>query len=237
MAYDGYRGSSTSSEPPTSQGEYPGPSIPQPVSIIPPYPSKYAPERIQMPQPDMSPPAPVPNISTQRGLNDAVATAINRAGNSAYLSPDDLISQVTANVIQQLKTIGLDGLQQQQQPQHQQQQYHQSPVQPSAGSPLSDTGRDAHAPPPSENQTFDIFSTQSKYPNRVTPPQAATMEKKSSPSNVQTDSHPGLSRTYTMEEITTLQKIWGKLFDDGKPTEKLSQFLRGIAVHLVSFKR
>jgi hypothetical protein len=34
-------------------------------------------------------------------------------------------------------------------------------------------------------------------------------------------------------EMTTLEKIWGKLFVDGKPTKRLGQFLRGIAMHLV----
>jgi hypothetical protein len=36
---------------------------------------------------------------------------------------------------------------------------------------------------------------------------------------------------------TTLEKIWGKLFDNGKPTERLGQFLRGIAMYLVSYDR
>lgn len=34
-------------------------------------------------------------------------------------------------------------------------------------------------------------------------------------------------------EMTTLERIWGKLFDDGKATKRLGQFLRGIAVHMV----
>lgn len=40
-------------------------------------------------------------------------------------------------------------------------------------------------------------------------------------------------RVPTQEELTTLEKIWGKMFDDGKPTPRLGQLLRGIAVHLV----
>jgi len=34
-------------------------------------------------------------------------------------------------------------------------------------------------------------------------------------------------------EVSTLERIWGKLFEDGKPTKRLGQFLRGIAMHLV----
>ncbi|KAF7593000.1 hypothetical protein BBP40_012159 [Aspergillus hancockii] len=41
------------------------------------------------------------------------------------------------------------------------------------------------------------------------------------------------SRDITVTELTTLEKIWGTLFEEGKPTKKLSQFLRGIAVHLI----
>lgn len=36
-------------------------------------------------------------------------------------------------------------------------------------------------------------------------------------------------------EMTTLEKIWGKLFEDDKPTARLGQFLRGIAMHLVNY--
>jgi predicted phosphohydrolase len=42
------------------------------------------------------------------------------------------------------------------------------------------------------------------------------------------------SRETTLTEMTTLEKIWGKLFEEGRPTKRLGQLLRGIAVHLVS---
>ena len=46
---------------------------------------------------------------------------------------------------------------------------------------------------------------------------------------------PGVpTRVSTTGDETTLEKIWGQLFDkDNKPTPRLGQFLRGIAVHLV----
>ena len=34
-------------------------------------------------------------------------------------------------------------------------------------------------------------------------------------------------------ELTTLEKIWGPLFDNDTPTARLGQFLRGIAAHLI----
>jgi hypothetical protein len=44
----------------------------------------------------------------------------------------------------------------------------------------------------------------------------------------------GLSRRPTSMEETTIEKVWGQLFErDGKPTHRMGQFLRGIAVHLV----
>ena len=36
------------------------------------------------------------------------------------------------------------------------------------------------------------------------------------------------------KEVTTLEKIWGPLFDnDGHSTVRLGQLLRGLAVHIV----
>ena len=36
-----------------------------------------------------------------------------------------------------------------------------------------------------------------------------------------------------VEETTTLEKIWRPLFDNGNPTTRLSEFLRGLALHLI----
>lgn len=36
-----------------------------------------------------------------------------------------------------------------------------------------------------------------------------------------------------VEETTTLEKIWQPLFDNGNPTVRLGQFLRGLAIHLI----
>nr|OQO18838.1 hypothetical protein B0A51_14730 [Rachicladosporium sp. CCFEE 5018] len=36
-----------------------------------------------------------------------------------------------------------------------------------------------------------------------------------------------------LEEPTTLEKIWKPLFDNGNPTVRLGQFLRGLAIHLI----
>lgn len=44
----------------------------------------------------------------------------------------------------------------------------------------------------------------------------------------------GPSRLSTSKEETTLEKIWGQLFDEeSHPTNRLGQFLRGLAIHIV----
>ena len=45
------------------------------------------------------------------------------------------------------------------------------------------------------------------------------------------------TRTMTNEEETTLEKIWQPLFDDNQPTKRLGQFLRGLALHIVSISQ
>lgn len=54
-------------------------------------------------------------------------------------------------------------------------------------------------------------------------------------SNPSTARPRGPMRLSTSQEETTLEKIWGPLFDaEGRATTRLGQFLRGLAVHLVS---
>jgi hypothetical protein len=68
------------------------------------------------------------------------------------------------------------------------------------------------------------------------PPMSPGPEKVSNPSfSVTEASRPrGLSRLSTSNDQTTLERVWGPLFDkDGHPTPRLGQLLRGIAVHLV----
>lgn len=45
---------------------------------------------------------------------------------------------------------------------------------------------------------------------------------------------PGASRTYSTVELSTVDQKWGRLFEnEGKPTQRLGQFLRGLANHIV----
>jgi len=46
---------------------------------------------------------------------------------------------------------------------------------------------------------------------------------------------PSVKRVLTDEEETVVEKMWQPLFADNKPTPRLGQFLRGLALHLVSY--
>ena len=41
-------------------------------------------------------------------------------------------------------------------------------------------------------------------------------------------------RTYSTVELSTIDQKWGRLFENGEPTARLGQFLRGLANHIVS---
>ncbi len=194
----------------------------------------------------------------QQPINDAVTSAFSKANTTSHIPPD-LINQITQNVIQQLKATSLDA---QMPPLHQTQslpQTHPSiPHPPTVGSFSNHSG----SPPPISNRN-DVYTppsphrsdepvlgsppSQSKYPpathestqetfapapNERRPYSPSSQANESGQKDIRPKAPPRLS---TGNEETTLEKIWGQLFDqDGKPTRRLSQFLRGIAVHLVS---
>ena len=42
------------------------------------------------------------------------------------------------------------------------------------------------------------------------------------------------ARSYSTTELSTIDQKWGRLFDsEGNPTQRLGQFLRGLANHIV----
>ena len=194
-----------------------------------------------------------------RPIDEAVNNAFDRAGQetSNYVPPD-LIAQITQNVIKQLQTGGgLDAstpvppppsrFSPPPPPVHQ-----PVPLSPSTTSGTSQNMPDRVYTPPSPQKHHD-------YPNHTSPqsqsgylPENPTMEQKaarysprrhSSPSSHISDSSDkayarpkGPSRLSTGKEETTLEKIWGPLFDeDSRPTVRLGQFLRGLAVHIVGY--
>ncbi|KAJ5959298.1 uncharacterized protein N7479_006448 [Penicillium vulpinum] len=202
-----------------------------------------------------NPSAPPPNPSTGH-IDDAVSSAFHSSGSTGYLSPE-VLSQITATVIQQLKTTGLDNIQgsgappprsQSQQPPWQT----DGSLWPNAESPPMPPLRSSSISPPSsasDNIHTGNFqpSVPSNYPSesRLSPKTSPDplVERRGSISSQNSDrSHQSHHKTErpkppdrdaTVTEMTTLERIWGKLFEDGKATKRLGQFLRGIAVHLI----
>ncbi|KAK5684544.1 hypothetical protein LTS10_004414 [Elasticomyces elasticus] len=86
------------------------------------------------------------------------------------------------------------------------------------------TTRDRQSSRGSESEYHDAQPLQ-----QPSQPQARNREQARSrvrPPRVPSDVHE-------IEGMTTLEKIWGVLFDNSNPTVRLSQFLRGLAIHLI----
>ena len=163
-----------------------------------------------------------------------------------------LTSQITANVLQQLKAaarpdgsvpaVAVD-----------------QTIANGAYSTSSSMVQPSHSPthpadtvytPPSPLHPLDEASRVSPMsPSRSTattaaaPGQHTLEEDRRPPSRSSRASHLEESQNLAAErpkptaavsaDVTTLEKIWGPLFEDARPTKRLGQFLRGIALHLV----
>lgn len=198
-----------------------------------------------------------PCAPPRKPIDEAVTSAFDNAHTSNFVPPE-LIAQITQNVIKQLQTGVLDGTPV---PQSQSTFAPQPPPvqQPVPQSPSSTSGTSPNVPnrvytPPSPHKASD-------YPGHISPqsqsgylpemPQSPVRESKaahfspprvSSPSPSQSSDisdkayvrPKGPPRLSTGKEETTLERIWGQLFDEeGHPTARLGQFLRGLAVHIV----
>ncbi|KAJ5164499.1 uncharacterized protein N7500_006329 [Penicillium coprophilum] len=238
----------------------------------PPYSSYHEQTHLNMPQPQVPwtgsrAPSPTPepysysesqrsspNMSTGH-IDDAVSSAFHNSGSTDYLSPE-ILSQITATVIQQLKTTGLDNLHgsgappprsQSQQPPWQT----DTSLQPNAESSGIPSQRSSSIPPPSSaadnihTGNFQPYISpshtgDSRLSPKATPDPLAKRRGSVSSQNSDLSQHSHKAerpkppdRDATAMEMTTLERIWGKLFEDGKATKRLGQFLRGIAVHLI----
>ncbi|KAL5336457.1 hypothetical protein BJX70DRAFT_409900 [Aspergillus crustosus] len=250
MAYDGYQHASNPySQPDMNAAE-------NRLSCDPPYPYQPTTEQFNMPQPQVPhsappqsyypeppreqtswPPPPPPQAGR---INEAVTSAVGNSAPSSYVSPE-LVAQITANVIQQLGAAGLNSPVHNQQPSQLPQHPPQwASPQPYHEPPAPQTPTISHSTPPPPSVSFQSPPVQPEFPGAPhihsrlspTPPQ----ERRESPSQFsetsqRADPRPQPQRNDTFP--TTLEKIWGKLFDQGKPTERLGQLLRGVATHLI----
>jgi hypothetical protein len=98
----------------------------------------------------------------------------------------------------------------------------------------SQTPRPTNIVPPTE---------QAREPSREPPmrsPPSSPLEKPSGVrfSDRRPTARPSPGRTFSTMELSTIDQKWGRLFDnEGRPTQRLGQFLRGLANHIVSSAR
>lgn len=184
---------------------------------------------------------PQPNPTSNGHTHDAANCAANNTEPTNYLSPE-VLSQITAQVIQQLKTTGLDNLSNPGAPSQPEQSSRKIDLRSHVGS----TGvRGGTSTPPSlrldktnHQQPTVTDDEDERRPSPISPSVRRSSSQESERSNLTRPKPPG--RATTVAEMTTLEKIWGQLFKDtksakdAKSTDRLNQFLRGIAVHLVS---
>ena len=93
---------------------------------------------------------------------------------------------------------------------------------------------------PTQNlSTSSLYRSESKRKHALAPlrpfgTSTSSQGPSSKPNNEHSSTPRCTSRLSISEEITTLEKIWGSLFDeDGQPTIRLGQLLRGLAMHIV----
>lgn len=108
-------------------------------------------------------------------------------------------------------------------------------------SPTPSDNRRVYTPSSPASTTKQSFSTPPTEPMR-SPPASPSSDKPFSRFNDR-DRDRGYNdrpaqrvhRTYSTLELSTIDQKWGRLFDnDSRPTERLGQFLRGLANYIVS---
>ena len=194
-----------------------------------------------------------------RKVDEAITTAFDQEISSNVIDPD-LVAKITQNVILQLhQSGGLDTstpVPSRDRFSPPQPVVHQPiPLSPSTASgaspnmpgrvftppsPQKHSDYPGHTSPPHHTQSdHRADGPQSPHEHRnshYSPPRRSpSPQSHTSDSSDRTYARPkGPSRLSTSKEETTLEKIWGQLFDeDSHPTVRLGQFLRGLAVHLV----
>lgn len=189
-------------------------------------------------------------LRPRQPVNEAVTSALNTVETNSV--PPELVAQITENVIKLLKTSGIqDGGTPVPQSQYPPPLFQQPvPLSPStmSGSSPPTHHRGLYTPPsPQKQQEYHRHGSPQSHgaplpiapqsPIRDTTAAAFHARRTSSLSQSSDEGRTrpkGPERLSTGLEETTLEKIWGQLFDeDGHSTDRLGQFLRGLAVHIV----
>lgn len=187
-------------------------------------------------------------------INDAVKSAFNAtdaASNAAF--PPELLqqitSQITANVLSQLKVSNIQLTPQQSNLSGSQ----MDAISSTAGSPpldrstvytppspyrnSDDLGQSQQSPqfPPSSSTQSSFRAASPPVERRPISPFSQAGHISEGEANQDRLSRPkGPRRISTSGDPTILERVWGTLFDEqGQATPRFGQFLRGIAIHLI----
>lgn len=199
-------------------------------------------------------PARPPSRSSSRAPSDGTAQPLNAALNNAFDKSDsaqrvdpELIAQITAevkkSVLDEIKMSGVHpGVTAQPQPAPAPQQY--DPQSPSTSA--SFPSRNVYTPPSPKHPDYSSHGSESPDPLSHDPLFDGTDDtptpryERSAPVDIPLEKSrprppPPASSMPNDVEYSPIEKMWQPLFDlQGKPTPRLGQFLRGLAIHLVS---
>ncbi|KAI9741242.1 MAG: hypothetical protein M1834_002958 [Cirrosporium novae-zelandiae] len=184
--------------------------------------------------------------SSRQPINEAVTNEFNKTDAPGYVSPE-LINQITETVIKQLTS--LDGAAPIAQPQPMAADHPIYPPSTSGSSPKMPTRnytppsprprteeRGRRTSPSAQSKGTSTLHVPSEYTQSSQPERRGVSPARGQPGDIgQNSVRPkGPPRLSTTNDATTLEKIWGALFDlDGNATPRLGQFLRGLAVHII----
>lgn len=181
-------------------------------------------------------------------LNNALNNAFDKSDSARAVDPD-LIAQITAevkkSVLDEIKLNGVGGITGHPQPPPPPQQPYmpQSPTSTSASFP----SRNVYTPPsPNKHTDYSSYGSVSPEPplGRDTMFDGADdmptpRYERSAPVDIPQERgsrpRPATSRRMPTDgDLSPIEKMWQQLFDEtGRPTPRLGQFLRGLAMHLV----
>ena len=194
-------------------------------------------------------------VPTQKPVDEVVTTAMTEAqSESSGQIPSDLIATITEKVIKQLQESGLDSTTQAIPPPPLTAVHIPAPQSPSTTASATSSGMpDRVFTPPSpehyaeyRSHTSPTLPSESRPELPMSPKKPVTSESQvpkrpispfsqGSETSDKTYTRPkGPPRLTSEKEQTTLERVWGQLFDEeGNATARLGQLLRGLAVHLV----
>ncbi|KAN0113022.1 hypothetical protein V8E51_005973 [Hyaloscypha variabilis] len=157
--------------------------------------------------------SPTQKRSSPPPINDRMASAADRDELRAYprVTPE-LIAEITERVKKEV----VEQLSKQ------------------TGSEVSNKSSSSSSPPPTHTPPSPTQYSKPAYappPPMMASPPSSPLDR---PSVRFSDRRPGVARTYSTAELSTIDQKWGRLFDsEGTPTKRLGEFLRGLANHII----